>query len=442
MVHVAGARKDQGKIVQKRELKRLVGFFKVRLPELKLRTVSDPRRQASVRHRLHRVLGWCLVGMCAGAKSFAQLEAFTENVTLAVARALGLRGRLPDTTARNVIERLDVRELRALLHRAIRAAHRRKAITHDGIPPGIVSMDGKATAINAWDDTIAQKQDHSAGPGAHGVIRTITASLISSPARPIIDAFPVPASTNEAGAFPDALDALLNAYASIGLVRMVLYDSGACTRANADYASEKGVLWAFALTANQPTLLAEAKRILGDKPLESANHVSRDKRGNATARRHLFITEELAGFHDWRHLRTTLRIVSDLLHPDGTVEHVDERYFISSAPAGRFTADKWNLIIRRRWAVENEAHNVLDTAFEEDTKPYFKVSPPGALNVMILRRIAHTLLSFLRAVTFRSKANRAIPWKSLFAKMAVALVAATAVDVDGLRQRPGDTASV
>jgi len=46
----------------------------------------------------------------------------------------------------------------------------------------------------------------------------VTSCLISSPACPAIDAYPIPPATNEMGIFPKALDALLEAYGSLDLV--------------------------------------------------------------------------------------------------------------------------------------------------------------------------------------------------------------------------------
>ena len=54
-----------------------------------------------------------------------------------------------------------------------------------------------------------------------GVVRTITCTLISSSAKPCIDALPIPAATNEMGWFEVALRKLVDAYRGIDLFRMV-----------------------------------------------------------------------------------------------------------------------------------------------------------------------------------------------------------------------------
>jgi hypothetical protein len=56
------------------------------------------------------------------------------------------------------------------------------------------------------------------------------------------------------------------------------------------------------------------------------------------------------------------------------------------------------------------------------------------LAVLLLRRIAYTLLALYRAVTLRSDENRASPWKALLTSVRDALVAATEDQLAGLRE--------
>ena len=55
--------------------------------------------------------------------------------------------------------------------------------------------------------------------------------------------------------------------------------------------------------------------------------------------------------------------------------------------------------------------------------------------MLLLRRIAYTLLSLFRDVTLRSDANRAIRWKDLLAWVRDALVAAQPEHMTNLRVR-------
>lgn len=421
--------------MEKRVSRRLVGALRARLPDLGAKRVPDPRRKASVSRPLPQILNACIVGMTAGAKSLSDVEALTADMAQPALAALGLGGRLPDTTARDTLTKLDPLDIRCMLHRTIRAAARRKAIEPDGLPAGIVSMDGKATAIDAWDDKYAQKQTHSAGAGAHGVVRTVTSCLISSPACPAIDAYPIPSETNEMGIFPKALDALLEAYGSTHLVRIVLYDAGACSQANGSHTRSRGLHYAFRLNANQPTLFAEAVSVLGKKPLADADDTSEHPRNGGVWRRHVFLTEELAGWLDWGHLKTVVRVASEQIDKDGKTVFLEDHYYVSSLPLARFSPAQWNLLLRRRWAVENECHHTFDTVFGEDEHPWLITSPVGMLVVTLLRRIAYTLVAFFRSVTLRSEATRATPWRRLLEQFRNALTAATPEAVAGLRTR-------
>jgi hypothetical protein len=102
-------------------------------------------------------------------------------------------------------------------------------------------------------------------------------------------------------------------------------------------------------------------------------------------------------------------------------------------PIRRLSARQWLLLIRRHWRVET-AHQILDTAFDEDAHPWIVACPRATVVVAILRRIAYTLLSLFRSVTQRSAEARAMPWKRLLRHVSNTLVSATAEQLHGLRR--------
>ncbi len=57
-------------------------------------------------------------------------------------------------------------------------------------------------------------------------------------------------------------------------------------------------------------------------------------------------------------------------------------------------------------------------------RPWIEADANGMLAVLLLRRVAYTLLALFRAVTLRSDEHRAMRWKSLLAWVRDALVAA------------------
>ncbi|MCC6668251.1 MAG: hypothetical protein IT375_31190 [Polyangiaceae bacterium] len=125
-------------------------------------------------------------------------------------------------------------------------------------------------------------------------MRTITASLVSASARPVVDVTPIPANTNEVGAFERALDGLIRAYGQSDLCRLVSYDAGACSKRNADAARRHGLHYLFGLKASQPTLFDEAVLWLGVREPEQADATTADVRGDETLVRRLYLGEATA----------------------------------------------------------------------------------------------------------------------------------------------------
>ncbi|MGE5787617.1 MAG: PIN domain-containing protein, partial [Myxococcales bacterium] len=72
-----------------------------------------------------------------------------------------------------------------------------------------------------------------------------------------------PAWTNEMGTFARALDALLEAYGNLDLFRLVTYDAGACSKANAEHTRSRGLHYLLGLKGSQRstvTMAAESQQ--------------------------------------------------------------------------------------------------------------------------------------------------------------------------------------
>lgn len=411
--------------MQARLTRRILGWLAARLDVLPWSKVTDPRSGSNTYWRLTTVLPVVVMGLVAGVRSVAELETLTCAMSAAARRWFRIGRKLPDTTARDFLVRLVPEELRAVLHAQIRAFHRQKALAPEGFRWGVLSMDGKATVIRAWDGRYAQQQ------GARGVLRTITATLVSSPGCPCIDAFPIPAATNEMGAYLTALGQLVDTYKGIDLFRVVMYDAGACSQANARGTRALGLHYVMQLNEAQPTLLAEAKPILAREP----EHVVELDDQAGRVRYQIRITKELEGFLDWQHLRTIVHIRRETLDKDGGLKRQGDRYFVSSLAHDALDAAAWARLLRARWGVENNNHHTFDTALAEDARPWFQEHPIGALNLIILRRIAYNALALYRARTLRADANRLMAWRALILQVYIALINATEESVNGLRAR-------
>jgi hypothetical protein len=107
---------------------------------------------------------------------------------------------------------------------------------------------------------------------------------------------------------------------------------------------------------------------------------------------------------------------------------------VTSLLTEKLTPAQWLLLVRSHWGVET-THQVLDTAFAEDERPWIVASGRGLLNVLVLRRIAYTLLTLFRSVTQRSDEKRAMRWGNLLSWVRTTLVAATLATLEALRAR-------
>ncbi len=415
--------------------RRLAGVLAARLPDARLDDIKDPRRRRGRRWKLGALLGCVVAGICAGAKSLAQLESMTAEMGAAMKRLLGVSRRVPDTTVRDLLCTMEPQPIRGALHRLVRSAHRRKALEPERLPFGVATMDGKVTAISGCDDLYAQRQSQGEGEKLTSLLRTVTCALVSAPAKPCIDAIPIPASTNEMGYFATALRELVRAYGSLNLFRLVTYDAGACSRDNADVVRELHLDYLFALKGTQPTLLSEAKRLLEPRLAVNADATTEDLVGANVVTRRAYITEEMDGFGDWTHLRTVVRIESETRTRDGKLVAHENRYFLASLKRETLADTQWLRVVRLHWAVENNCHNTFDTVFCEDDNPWIEDSPQGALAVLLLRRIAYDLLALFRSVTLRSDERRRMPWADLLRGFAHAFVVVTDANLAGLRLR-------
>jgi len=173
-----------------------------RLDEADLGSVADGRGIQGRKWSLGSLLRAVVGGMVAGQQSLAEVEHMSANLTAPVRRPLGARRRVPDTTLRDALLRVEPGDVRRSLRSLVRATQRRQALTTDGLPFGVVSFDGKHFDLPSVDDWYAQRQTAREGAPLVGMVRTVTVALTSSRARPIIEVVPIPAPTNEMGSSP------------------------------------------------------------------------------------------------------------------------------------------------------------------------------------------------------------------------------------------------
>ena len=416
--------------------RRVMGLLRARLPEIGLDRVADQRRQASIRWPLGVILKTTVVAMVAGCKSLADLEALTEDMSRAARRALEVKRRIPDTTARQILLDVEPDELRAALRRQIRTAYRRKALKPVGLPFGVVSMDGKFVSASTDNDSAyVQVRDHFK-PSKHGLLGTVTATLISSEAKVCVDTGPIGGGWGEETRYPYLLRDLIEAYGSLDLFRLVVYDAGACSRANARCTREEGLHYLFRVKqGKQPKLFAAADKQMGDLSLEQAQAITEERYRGKRVRRSVYTTEDAVTWPRWTEQRSVIRIRCDTLDDGGQVLTSEDRYYVTDLASDTLTPQQWITVTRGHWAVENNCHHTWDVAMEEDDRQWIVSDPQGTLVVMLLRRIAYNIMTLFRGVTLRSNQRKLTPWRMIFRWVHNALLVARTKHTEGLRPR-------
>jgi hypothetical protein len=414
----------------------MAGLLRARLPELDLEGVPDPRAREG-RWSLAQILRATLIGLMAGCRNLWETEQLTEEMALVMRRRLGLPRRLADTTARDALCRVPLDGLRAVLHRAVRAAWRRKALAPVGLPVSVVALDGKATALPTLNHPLVQNHiERQAVP--FGLVRTVTCSLVSAAGRPCIDAIPIPAGTNEVAWFQTAFNSVVETYGS--LVDVVTYDAGGFSRANADAVVAAGKHYLFALKDEHRAMCRMALELLAFEKVIAQTEGALDNETTVVRSLRLLRADPSWSYGDgktpeqsvWPHAKAFLAVEYVKVRRGGVVER-DERMFVSSYDPTRLTPAQWLLLVRSHWGVENNNHHTFDAAFDEDERPWIETDPQGMLAVLLLRRIAYTLLALFRAAA-RTGEGRAIRWRALLTRVRDVLVAATEDQLAGLRE--------
>lgn len=407
----------------RKSLQRMLGYLKKRLRELKLAEVEDPRRRQGRRWKLSELLTAALVGLMSGRNSLVGMESLTGWMGSKARKQLGLPRRLPDTTLRDLLCRLPVEGLRGLLHRAVRKARRRKALKHEVLPFHQVAMDGKADALPCWEGPYAQKHEPEDGV-PYGVLRTVTSVLVTAAGRPCIDVSPIPAETNEMGHFETAFGELVGTHGS--LFTLVSYDAGANGEQNARLVRQHGKHYLFRLNDERWHMQQLARELLADKApaSERVDVVSNCEEVHRSIR--LFRVNDgpmpplPRKSTIWGHARLLLRVDAKIVR-DGVIHSEQTRYFISSLPRDAMSPKQWLDATVLHWGVEI-CHQTLDVAFLEDDRPWVRADANGMLAVLVLRRIAYTLLTLWRSVTLRSQENRHRPWREILEWAYVAVI--------------------
>jgi hypothetical protein len=369
--------------------------------------------------------------MAAGSKSLAHSESMSAEMSLACRRKLGITRRIPDTTMRQLLVRLDQGEMRKPLQRQVKAAHRRKALKPVDLPFGVVAMDGKSTRVEDIAGPFSQRRTGVDGKD-YGLVRTVTSTLISSGCKLCLDASPILAGDNEQTHYEIALNDLLEAYGGLNLFKLVTYDAGACSQWNAKSTRLAGLHYLMRVKSKaQPKLSAH----IMDKTTSIARAVTEERVSGHILRRSVFLSEEVGVWHKRTEMRTMMRVLFERVHPElGTIE-TQQRLYVSSLSADALTGRQWITVTRNHWNVENNCHHTFDAVFQEDNHPWIVSDSTGMLAVLMLRRIAYNILTLYRDVTQRAKDKRLTPWRDIIRWFYNAFISSMPAQLKDMRTR-------
>ena len=317
-------------MASKRTVRRMAGLIMKYFSDELLRRVVDPRSEQGRRWKsCLPLLKAVLLGLACGCKGLAELEELTAEMHPSVRKLLGIPKRIPDTTLRDFLCQLGPESLSTVLYTLGYDAWRRKAL-HDaeGFPWGVLSQDGKYPSIrDTQASTYLQVHHNEAGEATHGLLRTITSTLITAAGRPILGAVPVRGDTNEQGSFQQAFGDMVRIYGR--LFRVVMYDAGAASLANADAVRKAGKHYFFQVADPRWVMYQTLEMLLRDEAPVACDEEIVSERQRIVRRLSLVsLRPTEKNLTVWGHARTAFKgLQRDLRgrcahrHPDALLHH-------------------------------------------------------------------------------------------------------------------------
>lgn len=323
--------------------------------------ITDPRRDThSKRHKLGDILFIVISAALSGADDWVAVVDFAESKITWLRQYIELPNGIPShDTIGSLMSRLDPKEFGRCFARWIEAELPSLAGEH-------IAIDGK---------TLRGSTD---GESAVHMM-----SAFASTARIILAPQACDGKSNEIKAIPEMLDFLDIHGATVTI------DAMGCQREIAQKIIEGGGDYVLALKGNQPTLYDTVRTHLDaqDWAGKLPEHETIDTgHGRHTIRRCVFMdtVDWLEQREDWSGI-AAVGMIESLRDVKGKVSK-EKRYFISSI----IDARRFEEVVRKHWAIENEEHWILDVQFGEDGCRARK--DHSAENFALVRRMALNIL--------------------------------------------------
>jgi len=390
--------------------------------------VDDPREGAWVVHDHLGILGGLAAAFSVGCRSLRRAEDFFADLGLGARRALGLgRGKPCDTTLYRLLAGQPPAGLEETLFAQVKDLVARKVVRNDLLALGVVSFDGKG----AWSRVDGEKMPgavQSAYDTEDSSVQTfgaLRAALTSSSVCPCVGQRLIGSKEGESTAFRELLPSVCDALG--GHFRIVTGDAGLCARENAEVVTALGRWYLFGLKGNQP-YLHDIARDFGRYDLRAPLARTAERYRGHTIVRELYpreVADDPAVFIEaapqlWYVLQTTT-------DHHGEIVAVEQRYFVTSIPAGTLTRDQELALVRMHWAIENGCHWTMDVMLGEDEGHPCQASRASIETVSWLRLIGYNAVSAWRRLA-PTKDRKPMAWARAMETLRDALLAALVVD--------------
>lgn len=395
--------------------------FQRNLPVKVWEEIPDERSRQGRRHALGAILQLMTLGMAVAAPTLRDVEQLAQDVSHK--KKFGLKGRISDTTMYRIAQQVPCEGLLAVIQEQVRGMHRAKQLQSEpGVSLSLVAIDGKTIATDEVRKHPEQQDQSQEGHPCY-TLRVLRAVHVSSTVKPIIGQHVLPHDMGESNSFLPFMDQLIAAYGKTALLECISVDAGFTSRASMEaLVRDYGVDYIAALKLGQPTLYAEAVRLLGEGdavPPEGWERVQTTRDGPRTVTRMIARTTAMAEFHGWTTLRQVWR-VRQVTHQGGRVR-AEERYFLTSLRPERLTATACMRAVRAHWGIENESNWTMDVMWKEDSRAWVRTGT--ALEALsLLRIVAFNLIRLLRCRVLRSQDAREMSYRRLFGLVWLALV--------------------
>ena len=327
--------------------------------------LPDPRRttKGNFLYPLEEILFLTISAVISDAKSWEQIRVFAEDQIEWLRKFYSYENGTPSA---DVLERLFAR------------------LDTDAFNACFIEWVNEKTGV-LTTETIALDGKTARGSSnkRSGIAPLHMVSAFAASNRITLGQLAVDEKSNEITAIPKLLDLI----AIKGCV--VTADAMGCQKEIAAKVCVKKADYVLQVKGNQKTLLEEIENVFSLTKIASCDDQQDFGHGRIESRVCSVITDLtfLDEKANWPGLKSIIRLERETTQKQNLKQTSQSSYFISSA---KFSATRFNQVIREHWAIENNLHWSLDVLFKEDQS--LKKNGNSAKNFNIITKMALCLI--------------------------------------------------